>query len=95
MLNYNFLQISHSPAIFTYFASYQSIPVCMSISSATDKSAAWCISSERIVSIGLSQDLSISKKEAADYIERYFETYPNGAQVPYGLECSLNWDPHC
>lgn len=29
-----------------------------------------------ISSFGLSQDLSISKKEAADYIERYFETYP-------------------
>ncbi len=29
-----------------------------------------------ISSFGLSQDLSISKAEAADYIERYFETYP-------------------
>ncbi len=29
-----------------------------------------------ISSFGLSQDLSISKKEAAAYIERYFETYP-------------------
>lgn len=29
-----------------------------------------------ISSFGLSQDLSISKKEAAEYIERYFETYP-------------------
>jgi len=29
-----------------------------------------------ISSFGLSQDLSISKKEAADYIEKYFETYP-------------------
>lgn len=29
-----------------------------------------------ISSFGLSQDLSISKKEAADYIEQYFETYP-------------------
>lgn len=29
-----------------------------------------------ISSFGLSQDLSISRKEAADYIERYFETYP-------------------
>lgn len=27
-------------------------------------------------SFGLSQNLSISKKEAAEYIERYFETYP-------------------
>lgn len=30
-----------------------------------------------ISSFGLSQDLSISKKEAAQYIERYFETYPS------------------
>lgn len=29
-----------------------------------------------ISSFGLSQDLSISRKEAADYIERYFATYP-------------------
>ncbi len=29
-----------------------------------------------ISSFGLSQDLSISRKEAADYIARYFETYP-------------------
>ena len=29
-----------------------------------------------ISSFGLSQDLSISKKEAAQYIEQYFETYP-------------------
>ena len=29
-----------------------------------------------ISSFGLSQDLDISKKEAAEYIERYFETYP-------------------
>ncbi|MGO5051378.1 DNA polymerase I [Lachnospiraceae bacterium LCP25S3_G4] len=29
-----------------------------------------------ISSFGLSQDLSITKKEAASYIERYFETYP-------------------
>ncbi|MGN0483551.1 MAG: DNA polymerase I [Lachnospiraceae bacterium] len=29
-----------------------------------------------ISSFGLSQDLSISKKEAAAYIDRYFETYP-------------------
>lgn len=29
-----------------------------------------------ISSFGLSQDLSISKKEAASYIEQYFETYP-------------------
>ncbi|MFV0465298.1 MAG: DNA polymerase I [Lachnospiraceae bacterium] len=30
-----------------------------------------------ISSFGLSQDLSISRKDAADYIERYFETYPS------------------
>ncbi len=30
-----------------------------------------------ISSFGLSQDLSISKKEAAEYIEQYFATYPN------------------
>ncbi len=29
-----------------------------------------------ISSFGLSQDLSISRKEAQDYIQRYFETYP-------------------
>ncbi len=29
-----------------------------------------------ISSFGLSQDLSISRKEAADYIDRFFETYP-------------------
>lgn len=29
-----------------------------------------------ISSFGLSQDLSISRKEASDYIEQYFETYP-------------------
>lgn len=29
-----------------------------------------------ISSFGLSQDLSISKKEASDYIDKYFETYP-------------------
>ncbi|MBS6194400.1 MAG: DNA polymerase I [Clostridiales bacterium] len=29
-----------------------------------------------ISSFGLSQDLSITKKEAADYIEKYFATYP-------------------
>ncbi len=29
-----------------------------------------------ISSFGLSQDLSISRKEATDYIEQYFETYP-------------------
>ena len=29
-----------------------------------------------ISSLGLSQDLSITRKEAADYIQKYFETYP-------------------
>ncbi len=33
-----------------------------------------------ISSFGLSQDLSISKKEAAEYIESYFETYPGVKQ---------------
>ncbi len=38
-----------------------------------------------ISSFGLSQDLSISKKEAADYIERYFETYPKIRSYLEGL----------
>lgn len=38
-----------------------------------------------ISSFGLSQDLSISKKEAADYIDRYFETYPSIKQYLDGL----------
>ncbi len=38
-----------------------------------------------ISSFGLSQDLSISKKEAAEYIERYFETYPKIKQFLDGL----------
>ncbi len=33
-----------------------------------------------ISSFGLSQDLSISKKEAAEYIEQYFKTYPGVKQ---------------
>lgn len=33
-----------------------------------------------ISSFGLSQDLSISKKEAAEYIEQYFQTYPGVKQ---------------
>ena len=28
------------------------------------------------VPLAVSQDLSITRKEAADYIDRYFETYP-------------------
>ncbi len=38
-----------------------------------------------ISSFGLSQDLSISKKEAAEYIERYFETYPGIKEYLDGL----------
>ncbi len=38
-----------------------------------------------ISSFGLSQDLSISKKEAAEYIERYFETYPKIKEFLDGL----------
>lgn len=33
-----------------------------------------------ISSFGLSQDLSITRKEAAEYIDRYFETYPGVKQ---------------
>ncbi|MDD6572331.1 MAG: DNA polymerase I [Thermoflexaceae bacterium] len=38
-----------------------------------------------ISSFGLSQDLSISRKEAAEYIERYFETYPGIKKYLDGL----------
>ncbi|MGN0351764.1 MAG: DNA polymerase I [Roseburia sp.] len=38
-----------------------------------------------ISSFGLSQDLSISKKEAQEYIERYFETYPKIKEFLDGL----------
>ncbi len=38
-----------------------------------------------ISSFGLSQDLSISRKEAADYIEQYFETYPKVKSFLDGL----------
>ena len=38
-----------------------------------------------ISSFGLSQDLSITRKEAADYIERYFETYPGVKRFLDGL----------
>lgn len=38
-----------------------------------------------ISSFGLSQDLSISRKEAAEYIERYFETYPGIKEYLDGL----------
>lgn len=34
------------------------------------------VSSNGISSFGLSQDLGITKKEAADYIEKYYATYP-------------------
>lgn len=37
-----------------------------------------------ISSFGLSQDLSISRKEAATYIEQYFETYPSVKQFLEG-----------
>ena len=38
-----------------------------------------------ISSFGLSQDLSITRKEAAEYIERYFETYPGIKEFLDGL----------
>ena len=38
-----------------------------------------------ISSFGLSQDLSISRKEAAKYIEKYFETYPKVHEFLDGL----------
>ena len=38
-----------------------------------------------ISSFGLSQDLSISKKEAAEYIEQYFATYPGVKKFLDGL----------
>lgn len=41
-----------------------------------------------ISSFGLSQDLSISKKEAAKYIEKYFETYPKVHEFLDGLVSS-------
>lgn len=41
-----------------------------------------------ISSFGLSQDLSISKKEAAKYIEKYFETYPKIHEFLNGLVSS-------
>lgn len=41
-----------------------------------------------ISSFGLSSDLSISRKEAADYIERYFETYPGVKAFIDGLVAS-------
>ena len=41
-----------------------------------------------ISSFGLSQDLSISKKEAAKYIEKYFETYPKVHEFLNGLVSS-------
>ncbi len=41
-----------------------------------------------ISSFGLSQDLSISRKEAADYIEQYFATFPGIRQFLDGLVSS-------
>ncbi len=41
-----------------------------------------------ISSFGLSQDLSISRKEAAEYIEKYFETYPKVHEFLDGLVSS-------
>jgi DNA polymerase-1 len=41
-----------------------------------------------ISSFGLSQDLSISRKEAADYIENYFKTYPKIKSFLDGLVSS-------
>lgn len=41
-----------------------------------------------ISSFGLSTDLSISRKEAADFIERYFETYPSVKEFIDGLVSS-------
>lgn len=38
-----------------------------------------------ISSFGLSQDLSISKKEAAEYIKQYFATYPKVKEFLDGL----------
>ena len=38
-----------------------------------------------ISSFGLSQDLSITRKEAAEYIEKYFETYPKIKRFLDGL----------
>ena len=38
-----------------------------------------------ISAFGLSEDLSISRKEALDYINRYFETYPQVKQFLDGL----------
>ncbi len=38
-----------------------------------------------ISAFGLSEDLSISRKEAVDYIEKYFETYPQVKQFLDGL----------
>lgn len=38
-----------------------------------------------ISSFGLSQDLSISRKEATEYIEQYFETYPKVKEFLDGL----------
>ena len=41
-----------------------------------------------ISSFGLSQDLSISRKEASEYIEQYFATYPHIKEFIDGLVAS-------
>lgn len=45
-----------------------------------------------ISSFGLSQDLSISKKEAAEFIERYFDTFPGIKSYLDGLVSSAKKD---
>ena len=45
-----------------------------------------------ISSFGLSQDLSISRKEAAKYIEKYFETYPGVHEFLDNLVASAKKD---
>ena len=56
-----------------------------------------------ISSFGLSMDLSITRKEAAEYIEHYFETYPgvkkflddsveNAKEKDMQLRCSAEGD---
>lgn len=45
-----------------------------------------------ISSFGLSQDLSITRKEASEYIERYFETYPGVKHFLDGLVANAKRD---